>query len=57
MGYEDDTAVMVGLGSGAHKEQLKRLDGQFLLGDPEKINVPIFHKDPSDIPCRVEVQN
>ena len=44
-GYQDDTPEIVYLGSGvAHEEQLKKLADQFLWGDPEKINVPFFHK-------------
>jgi hypothetical protein len=56
-GYQDDTPEIVYLGSGAHEEQLEKLADQFLWGDPEKINVLFFHKDASDILCRVEVQN
>ena len=56
-GYQDDTPEIVDLGSGAHEEQLEKLADQFLLGDPEKINVPFFHKDASDILCSMEVQN
>jgi hypothetical protein len=33
------------------------LADQFLLGDPEKINVPFIHKEASDILYRMEVQN
>ena len=56
-GYQDETPEIVDLGSGAHEEQLEKLADQFLLGDPEKINVPFFHKDASDILCSMEVQN
>jgi hypothetical protein len=56
-GYQDDTSKIVDLGSGAYKEQLEKLSDQFLLGDPEKIDVPFFHKDASDIRCSMEVQN
>jgi hypothetical protein len=56
-GYQDDTPEVVYLGSGSHEEQLKKLADQFLWGDPEKINVPFFHKDASDILWRMEVQN
>jgi hypothetical protein len=50
-GYQDDTPEIVYLGSDTHEEQLEKLADQFLWGDPEKINVPFFHKDASDILC------
>jgi hypothetical protein len=46
---------MLDLGSGACEEQLEKLPDQFRLGDPEKINVSFFHKDASDILCRMEM--
>jgi hypothetical protein len=56
-GYQDDTPEIVDLGIGAHEEQLEKLADQFLLGDPEKINVSFIHKEAFDILCRMEVQN
>jgi hypothetical protein len=56
-GYQDDAPEIVDLGSGAHKERLEKLADQFLLGDPGKMNVPVFHKDASDLLCTMEVQN
>jgi hypothetical protein len=56
-GYQDDTPEIVDLGIGAHEEQLEKLADQFLLGDPEKINVSFIHKEAFDIFCRMEVQN
>jgi hypothetical protein len=47
----------IDLGSGVHEVQLEKLADQLLSGGPEKINVPFFHKDTSDILCRMEVQN
>src|SRR5271165_964565 len=57
LGYQDDAPEIFDLGSGAHEDQLEKLADQFLSGDPEKINGPFFHKDTSDILCRMEVQN
>jgi hypothetical protein len=56
-GYQDDRSEIVYLGGDNREEQLEKLADQFLLGDPEKINVSFFHKYASDILCRVEVQN
>ena len=56
-GYQDDTPEIVYVGGDVHEEQLEKLAYQFLWGDPEKTNVFFFHKDASNILCRVEVQN
>ena len=48
-GYQDDTAEIVYLGSGANEEQLEKLADEFLLGDPEIINHSMFRKDASGI--------
>ena len=55
--YQDDTPEIFYVGSDVHEEQLEKLAYQFLWGDPEKTNVLFFHKDASNILCRVEVQN
>jgi hypothetical protein len=46
-GYQDDTPEVVCLGGGAHEEQLEELADEFLLGDPEIMNAPLFLKDAS----------
>jgi hypothetical protein len=56
-GYQDDTPEIVYLGRGVREEQLEKLADQFLWGDPEKINVLLFHRDASDILCSAEVEN
>ena len=56
-GYQDDTPEIVYVGGDVHEEQLEKLAYHFLWGDPEKTNVLFFHKDASNILCRVEVQN
>jgi hypothetical protein len=42
-GYQDDTAEILYLGSGADEEKLEKLADQFLLGDPEIINGRFFN--------------
>jgi len=46
-GYQDDRPEIVYLGGDTREEQLEKLADQFLLGDPETINAPFFHKDVS----------
>jgi hypothetical protein len=46
-GYQDDTPEIVHLGSGVNEEQLEKLAGEFLLGDPEVMNKPFFVKGAS----------
>ena len=46
-GYQDDTPEIVHLGSCANEEQLEKLADQFLLGDPEVINIHFFVKEAS----------
>ena len=48
-GFQDAAPEIVDLGSCAHEEQLEKLADQYLLGDPEKINVLFFRKEASDI--------
>jgi hypothetical protein len=54
-GYQDDTPEIIHLGNGANEEQLEMLADQFILGDPELINSPLFLKDASGILSRMEV--
>ena len=54
-GYQDDTPEIVHLGNGANEEQIEGLADQFILGDPELINSPLFLKDASGILSRMEV--
>jgi hypothetical protein len=46
-GYQDDTPEVVYLGGGVREEQLEELADEFLLGDPEIMNTPLFLKDAS----------
>ena len=41
-GYHDDAAEVVFLGSGANEEKLEKLADQFLSGDRQIINGPLF---------------
>ena len=54
-GYQDDTPEIVHLGNGPNEERLEKLADQFILGDPELINSPLFLKDASGILSRMEV--
>jgi hypothetical protein len=56
-GYQHDTPEIVCVGSDVDEEQPEKLADQFLCGDSEKTNVLFFHKDASNLLCRVEVQN
>jgi hypothetical protein len=57
LGYQDDTPEIVYLGRGANEEKLEKLADQFLLGDPEIINLPFFLKGASGRFSRREVPN
>ena len=43
-GYQDDTAETFYLGGDTQEERLEKLAEQFLSGDPEIINAPLFSK-------------
>ena len=56
-GYQDDTAEILYLGSGAEEEKLEKLADQFLLGDPEIINARFFLNGASGTFSGTQMQN